>query len=197
MSDIKKKFIDIFFEPEEEEPIKEEEEKVSYTSSKDILAAFKKEKEKEKALEEENKEEIPTINAKDLLYRKPGQSAFINLDNNSKSSNFSFNEKNEYVMSSQISPMFGVLNEKKKKKSKNVISEEKKNITKSNESHLDIVISPIYGYGNREDEYISKKDKTAEVEELLKEDGDEVFDALSNGKDDSEINLFDLFGDED
>ena len=34
-------------------------------------------------------------------------------------------------------------------------------------------------------------------EELLKEDGDEVFDALSNGKDDSEINLFDLFGDED
>ena len=64
MKDIKKRFIDILFEPEDD------------PEEDDII--------KELDTKKQETKEVSTISAKDILYRKPEQSAFINLEETRK-----------------------------------------------------------------------------------------------------------------
>ncbi len=177
--EIKKKFIDILFDTdddEEDEP------------------SLEKEKKPEK------KKEDSTVKAADILYHKTGKSAFIDLDEKPKEVKAESRTGTSYEFSTQISPIFGVL------KGGEPPAEEKKEvdesqINKPEDSHLEIITSPIYGYATRD---------SVEKEETVEEDEDEPFDddeelhrlLLSEDErysryDDDDINLFDVFGDDD
>lgn len=197
MADLKKKFIDILFEEDSDEQELIED---SY--------------EKEDLSEKPKKES--TILAKDILYRKPGASAFINLNETHSNNQTVIEEEvtNEnYEMSSQISPVFGLIKENEKKVF-NVSPEITETQTiKPSDSHLDIITSPIYGYGNKEDAIDNNyevrnivddyenveltEDETAELHHLF-DDEDKLnksYDTLETSTDDEEISLFKLFGD--
>lgn len=166
MADLKKKFIDILFEDDLEEPEYQED--------------FNDEEKKEP---EEVKKES-TILAKDILYRKAGQSAFINLNENTKVEQIV--EKNDelYEMSSQISPIFGLIKENKPK-TVNVNPESTETQTsKPADSHLDIITSPIYGYGSKEDAI----DNNYDVKDILDDNRNDNYYQVS---DDELHNLFD------
>ena len=129
-NDIKKKFIDILFEPDDEDVIYE-----------------KPEEEKKPVKRPES-----TVKAKDILYRKPERSAFIDLEEK-KAEQQQKQVKSvvgDYEFSSQISPIFGVIKENKPEFKSNVSANESL-ISKPDNSHLEIITSPIYGYGKRED----------------------------------------------
>lgn len=195
MADLKKKFIDILFEDEEESEVL------------DLI----EEEEKKNTKSVEKKES--TILAKDILYRKPGTSAFINLDETSiKLSNDEPKVEDVYEMSSQISPIFGIIKENKPKSlniDQGVIDTQ---TNKPVDSHLDIITSPIYGYGNKEDAMknnydvkgIDSENEEVELHQLF-DDEDSVNETLqeittnvNNIKDEQEdsdeISLFRLFG---
>lgn len=195
MADLKKKFIDILFEDEEESEVL------------DLI----EEEEKKNTKPVEKKES--TILAKDILYRKPGTSAFINLDETSiKLSNDEPKVEDVYEMSSQISPIFGIIKENKPKSlniDQGVIDTQ---TNKPVDSHLDIITSPIYGYGNKEDAMknnydvkgIDSENEEVELHQLF-DDEDSVNETLqeittnvNNIKDEQEdsdeISLFRLFG---
>ena len=187
MSDLKQKFLDILFEDEDDE-----------TEVKDTPVI-----KKEAVKKEEKKEEIEesAIKAKDILYRKAGKSPFINLDNTTKGTHFDLNDSNQYEMSSQISPIFGLIANEDKRKV-NVSSEiTESQITKPADSHLDIITSPIYGYGSKEDAMDNNYDVkglSANDEDMrsLFDSADEPFDTLSSSSDDNDVNLFELFGED-
>lgn len=133
MKDIKKKFLDILFETveDEQDDIQEVEEEVV-----------------KRPIKEES-----SIKAKDILYRKSESSAFIDLnDLNKKEENTSKQKKeNDYEFASQISPIFGVLKESKRRPIKLDNEVNDAIINKPEDSHLEIITSPIYGYGDQED----------------------------------------------
>ena len=183
MADLRKKFIDILFEDDNDD-----EETNSNEVSTDV-----------------RKSESP-IKAKDVLYRKSATSPFVNLTEEPKRQEDSVAEKipEVYEMSSQISPIFGLIKENKPKvvSVKPEITESQTN--KPSDSHLDIITSPIYGYGNKEDAI----DNNYEVRNIIDENEDDelhhLFDEeenLNNSYDDmqdnpdEEISLFRLFGD--
>ena len=177
--DIKKKFIDILFEPEEND------------SEVELYEEHVKPKTAPKKME------IPTssVNAKDFLYKKGEQSAFIDLDPPKK------NERKviatpdgEYEFSSQISPIFGVIKENEYKVSTKT-DPDTKIVNKPDSSHLEIITSPIYGYAKQNEvpqtNYNEYFEDTSEQElhELLDDDfqDDHTYDDFA---DDEEINLF-------
>lgn len=198
MADLKKKFIDILFEDDLDEQEYQEE--------------LYDEKENKPV---ETKSDSPIL-AKDILYRKPGQSAFINLNEKPKEEKIIEDTKEIYEMSSQISPIFGLIRENKPKVV-NVNPETTETQTsKPADSHLDIITSPIYGYGNKEDAIENDYDvkdilddnndnddyQTTEDDELhnLFDNEEEVlnssYDSLDTKVDnEEEISLFRLFGD--
>jgi len=192
MADIKKKFIDILFEDEDEES-----------------EALEIEKKVNKEKSFETKKES-TINAKDILYRKPGASVFVNLDETPNNYNKEEKESNDiYEMSSQISPIFGVI---KESKPKNVTYDKDIIDTQTNkpvDSHLDIITSPIYGYGSKEDAMANNYDvKGIEEADATDEELHNLFDTqdlagslkkVNYTNDDDidfeDISSFKLFGD--
>lgn len=166
MADLKKKIVDILFEddPEDKEYTDEDAEEdgsKSKTSAKES-----------------------SILAKDILYRKSGQSAFINLDEKPKKDSYVEETNEVYEMSSQISPIFGVIKQNKPKVV-NVDHEKVETLTnKPADSHLDIITSPIYGYGNKEDAI----DNNYEVKDILV---DNNYEPYNHSEDDELRKLFD------
>jgi len=176
---IKKKFIDILFEPEDDD----EEEAVV---------------ERKKQPEKKAKEELSNISAKDLLYKKPEtKSAFINLDekkDKEKEKKIVADDlEGDYEFSSQISPIFGVIKESEHKKKANNSEADSKIINKPDSSHLEIITSPIYGYAkdNGEDysnqyEYYTDEEELHELLDDVKEEDEHTYDDFST----EELNLF-------
>lgn len=209
MADIKKKFIDILFEEEDDEQELRDD---SYYDESPT---------------ETKVNSNTTLNAKDILYRKSGTSAFINLYDKPKNTEYVDNnieiQNDEYEMSAQLSPIFGVIRENKKKEqnvSKEIIDSQ---TNKPSDSHLDIITSPIYGYGNKEDaikdnydvkgvcddNYVEKEYcEDEELHNLFDDDynnfddsndylNDDSYDALSNNDESQEeISLYKLFEDD-
>ena len=193
-SDIKKKFIDILFEPDEDE-------EENYERPQPVVTA--------KPTVRPVKKQESTVSAKDILYRKPEQSAFIHLDEEKKP------KKNEnkgvevtygdYEFSSQISPIFGVIKENKPKFT-SAPSVNETLVNKPDNSHLEIITSPIYGYGSRDDykkdhfdinEVMADPDEE-ELHRILDDDygyDEHTYDDIDDS--DSDINLFDLFEEEE
>jgi len=185
-SDIKRKFLDILFEPEDED------EEV-YEKPKQEVKPVKK---------QEN-----TVKAADILYRKQEKSAFIDLNEKKKKPEKKQEENvyGDYEFSSQISPIFGVIKESKVETNTSVSVDEAL-INKPDSSHLEIITSPIYGYGNRSDyekdhpdlfETIPASDEE-ELHRLLDEDygyDEHTYDDLED--ENEEINLFNSYGEEE
>lgn len=203
---IKKTFLDILFEPDDDEeeifPEKEDE-----TNLKQVEEDLKN--------DSTNKED-GQLNARDVLYRKSGKSAFINLDETMEQEIQSVSTKqeiknDEYEFSSQLSPIFGVVgtNDNNKKTVKKVDPEVSEHlINKPENSHLEIITSPIYGYGSKEDIEKGNDNQMIDEEELheLLDDNDDsaVHDDFSdhvyveyNDPDTDEINLFNSYGDDE
>lgn len=186
MADLKKKIYEILFE--EDEPEIEADENIT---------VFKSEKTADETLKDE-----PTIKAKDILYRK--SDIFVDLNESPKTAEEFIGSANEpYVLSTQISPIFGLIKEDKKKTNTydSMLNESQTN--KPSDSHLDIITSPIYGYGNKEevldkiDSYIDDgEEEMYEDEQLhnLFDDEDRLNDSLDKLNEDEEISLFKLFG---
>lgn len=196
MADLKKKFIDILFE--EDDPEQEVREDSYYSNTPDIKI--------ENIVKTNNDNESKS---EPVLHRSD-RSAFINLDekNTEKHDDIDTVIKEEYEMSSQISPMFGVLKESKKREYTFDENIEKHQTKKPLDSHLDIITSPIYGYANKED---AKKDNF-EVKNIIDDVDEEelhhLFDSEEEYLDksyneetnddlltDEDISLFRLFGD--
>lgn len=192
MADLKKKFIDILFEDDVDEQELQD----------DAYYAQKEEKPVEKTIDES------PIKAKDILYRKSNASAFINLNEpRPEKETFTLDEikKDEYEMSSQISPIFGVIKENVKKVVNVDPNVTEAQTNKPSDSHLDIITSPIYGYATKEDARENNYDVRSAIGENEDEQLHQLFDEEeslnnsydsldSNPLDDEEISLFRLFG---
>lgn len=189
MADLKKRFIDILFEDENEEELAEDS---NYEQDVETSSEPKKES---------------TILARDVLYRKNGASAFINLNETPRTDIRKNEEKpEEYEFSSQISPIFGLIKENEKKTvsvNPDIIQAQ---TNKPSDSHLDIITSPFYGYANKEDAQKNNYDVRSAIEENEEEELHHLFDKEeetlnssyddldSNPLEDEEISLFRLFG---
>lgn len=192
MADLKKKFIDILFEDDaEEEEIADE---IPSEERKSIAAANAK----------KNIEESP-IKAKDILYRKSSTSPFVNLNETKKPSSVVKEEftKEEYEMTSQISPIFGLLQENKDEKITVVSNLNETQTNKPTDSHLDIITSPIYGYSSgdslpQDNNNQVREDEEEELRHLFDEEEslNVSYDTLSQKPEEGsdEISLFRLFG---
>ena len=188
-NDIKKKFIDILFEPEEDE-------------EEEVYVRPKAEPKPVKKLEN-------AVKAKDILYRKPERSAFIDLEEKKKKEEKKepVNVYGDYEFSSQISPIFGVIKESKPEvKSSSSASVNEALFSKPDSSRLEIITSPIYGYGKREDFEKEHPDLFADhpfsdEEELhMLIDDDYAYDSHTYDdieEDNEEINLFNSYGEEE
>jgi len=176
-SDIKKKFIDILFEPEEEETPSESRKKTE--TRKEITEEF-------------------AVNAKDILYRKPEKSAFIDLYEKPKEK--AKKEESEYEFTSQISPIFGIIRNSDQKAVSTANTDETQ-IKKPENTHLDIITSPIYGYGSKEEAEragfsVGSYDEDDELHRLLDE-AESYHNHTYDDFDGDDINLFDAFGEEE
>lgn len=182
MSELKQKFIDILFE------------KDAPDAEDDFVESTDK----------ENKKEHSTIKAADILYRKgSNNSPFINLNEGKKVSakELLINEKEEYRATPKLSPIFGLINDSKTNENK-MPTEVEPIKTSGKISHLDIVPSPIYGYGTKEDyfksSYMSTGTSFAEEEhdehENIPQEEDPFLNNDNNIEEDN-ITLFDEFGD--
>ncbi len=190
MNDLKKIFTDILFEPEEkvelEEIIKEKNKKE--TAGKSDRSPFK---------------------ASEILYRKSG-TAFINYDEKKSASDTidSSLDDGEYEFSANISPMYGVINDGEKKSQEKAEVNEKL-VKRPANDYLDIVPSPIYGYGYKEDnetEFPEYEEASEKIEnDVMEEDDEEEIHRIFSDSDDDhsrtektgDISLFDIFGDEE
>lgn len=136
MSDIKKKFLDILFEQETEE-----------IEAEAPLVDVKVEK-KEEVKHNEKKESIKSPNVKDVLYGKQDKpSSFIDYFEVPKREK-PVDTVNEapYEMRDNVSPIFGPITQKEKKKKTATEKEIQKAVSSATQEYTGIVISPIYGY---------------------------------------------------
>ena len=205
MKDIKKKFLDILFETDDEE-----DEKETVVAPEPVV------------MKQPVKKEETSYNAKDVLYRKSDQSAFINLEETIKTvkENKTSATEEEYELSSQISPIFGLIKENKPTYKKPLDTDPDETLlSKPDDSHLEIITSPIYGYGSKDDQDINSlvidngyADDEEELHRLLDVDSnDSGYVRLSSPEkeeivypdesyqreEDDDITLFDIFGDKD
>ena len=183
MADLKKKFIDILFEDDPED--------------KEIS---------EKLLNNKNNKK-DQLSAKDVLYHKNSSSAFINLYEDTKKEISEIEKekeafKEEYEMSSQISPIFGMLKDGEPKAvTKN---DSLKTQNKKDNSVLDIVASPIYGNQFDEEDEINKdelnidefEDEEEELHNLFDEEERVEESVEDTDSKNEEIHLFNLFGED-
>ena len=192
---MKKKFSfrDILFEPEEPE-IEEEETEVEEEPVKPVVSKAQTNKEPEPA------EKTTTIKAEDVLYKK--SQTFIDYINSPVAQPEKKAEQNKeeevYEFSTNISPIFGVIEPREKKETPvktNVVTSQ---VNKPEDYHLDIVPSPIYGYSSKEE--AEKENYT--VNNLEEEISDDEMHSLFETQDslhvkDVEINLFDSYEEEE
>ncbi|MBO4919373.1 MAG: hypothetical protein J5365_04375 [Erysipelotrichaceae bacterium] len=176
--EIKKKFIDILFESDDDE-------------EDDPSLASEEKPEKKKA--------DSSVKAADILYHKSEKSAFIDLDEQPKTIKSETRTGEPYEFSTQISPIFGVLKGgQEPEEVKKDIDETQ--INKPEDSHLEIITSPIYGYASRES---VQKEETEEEPESDPYDEEELHrlllseDERYSRYDDDDLNLFEVFGDDD
>ena len=182
MTDIKKKFIDILFEPDEE-------------PEEEIVRPVKNKEKPEKT--------TSPIKAQDILYRKGG-SVFIDYNAMQESPKKSEDKplfEEPYELSSHISPIFGPIEDNSSKSETTIDGSGQTQIRKPADSHLDIITSPIYGYGKADDfdleGYYGQEDESAEIHRLF-EETDLYYQAKMDDdvlKEDEEISLFDIYGD--
>jgi len=133
--DIKKKFLDILFEPEE---VEKRERVVAKAPLEDV---------RPKRTEEVKKvEPTPQVQVK--------KTAFINVDNSSKDEediNIEISQIKEkinnkdYEFTQNISPIFGVVDKPKKADEPKVLTDDSQT-SKPSSSYLGTIISPIFGY---------------------------------------------------
>ncbi len=176
--EIKKKFIDILFEPEDDED-----------DDPSLLVEDRPNKKKEDS----------TIKAADILYHKSEKSAFIDLDDKPKVVKAESRTGEPYEFSTQISPIFGVLKggEKPEETRKDI---DESQINKPEDSHLEIITSPIYGYASKETVLKEEKEEEPDLEPY---DEEELHRLLLNEDErysryDDDMDLFDdAFGDDD
>lgn len=204
MADLKKKFIDILFE--EDDPEKEVLEDSYYSEPVGKHSSGANNTVTNNNVVNDVKQE--TVKNVQHAYRRGDKSAFIDLkDSKKEEAPLSQNKiKEEYEMSSQLSPIFGVIKENKRREitiDKNI---EEYQTNKPSDSHLDIITSPIYGYGNKEDaikDNYEVKNIIDDVDEdelhhLFDEEEylDDSYDKLNNDSlSEEDISLFRLFGD--
>ena len=176
--EIKKRFIDILFEPEDED------------DDPSLLNEDRPEKKKEDS----------SLKAADILYHKPEKSAFIDLDEKPKTVKAESRTGTSYEFSTQISPIFGILKGgEEPEENKNEVDETQ--INKPEDSHLEIITSPIYGYASKET--VLKDEKEEEDVQTDAYDEEELHRLLLNEDErysryeDDDIDLYDVFGDDD
>lgn len=180
MSDIKQKFINILFDGEEEE-----EEVVADAPIADVKPS------------NEVKKETSSVKAADLMYKKP-QSAFIDVEEKPVSAKELLTDSiddndEEYVLSPQLSPIFGIINNNGEAVHVEVSKRTDEQIKKPEDIHLDIIPSPIYGYGNKEENKHDFDEETyinKDIRHIFNDDIDDETIVV-----DQEINLFDDFKD--
>ncbi len=179
MADIRKKFIDILFEPEEDE-----EETVVTKPEPKKEAEVKKEVQVEKPVAAvEEKKDRNTIQAKEIMYKN---SSFANIELEKKDIPLkkAENDNYEYEALPNISPIFGVIDEKNAK-TKEVVSKVDTNQTmKPESSYLGTVISPFYGY----DEEKANEERMNILAKISKKKDDDLMDVTEE--------LGDLFEDD-
>lgn len=141
MSDIKKKFLDILFEPETEE-IEAEAPLVDVKVEKPIK------EEKVETIDNKEKETVKTPNAKDILYGKQDKpSSFIDYFEVPKVEKYVEEKPETYEMKENVSPIFGPISQKERKKKTASEKDIQKAVTStSTNEYTGIVLSPIYGY---------------------------------------------------
>ncbi|MBQ0035638.1 MAG: hypothetical protein KBT35_01835 [Firmicutes bacterium] len=179
MSDIKQKFINILFDGEDEE----EEEVVADAPIADVR--------------QETKKEASSVKAADLMYKKP-QSAFIDVDEKPISAKELLTDSKEeddeeYVLSPQLSPIFGIINNNGEAVHVEVSKRNEEQVKKPEDVHLDIIPSPIYGYGNSEESKHNFDEETyinKDIRHIFNDDVDDETIVV-----DQEINLFEDFED--
>ena len=137
MNDFKKKIFDIIFEPDTED--------VKAEAPLSDVNEYKKEPEKEETFEP-----VKMPKAKDILYGKTEKSSpFINYTEvpRKEEPKIEMNNKPVYEMRENVSPIFGPIVQKEKKK-RNVTEKEIQKAISSNfnSEYTGIVLSPIYGY---------------------------------------------------
>ena len=179
-----------------------------------LFDTFEDDEEDEKEIKELNKlkksaeeTKITTqspIKAQDILYRKGKSDTFIDLNETIRQSNEAKKAEEEYEFSAQISPMFGIIKEGDKKT--RTIEPEiiDKSTKKPADDHLDIVLSPIYGYGDKNEssnfDYTGERKVLTDTQELsrlfmLEEEQNTETQEDNDPFIEKEINLFDDFGD--
>lgn len=182
--DIKKKFLDILFDPDPED------------SQNSIFNDVNN-------VENKKEENLSNLKASDILYHKSEKSnIFVDLEEKPNKVNYvsEDNKNEEYEFNSQISPMFGVIetNDGIKLPIEKTIIE--KSTKKPLDDHLEIIPSPIYGYGKQDDikeEDYKPMSDTQELNTLFNQENDEEYSADDSDEIDleKEITLFDIFGD--
>lgn len=135
-STIKQRFMDILFEPDEEEKINE--------------------MKQERRIDKSQITETSTIKATDILYKKGGnddqKTVFINLTETKTNANTTQNEEKPlveeepYVTSPNLSPIFGNIDNTKKKRKSSTANVDYASTEKPSSNYLGMVLSPIYGY---------------------------------------------------
>lgn len=196
---MKKKFnfMDILFEQDtdEVEEVEEVEEPVKpFKKVEAEVPQYKQETEKPVV------DKTAPLKAEDVMYKK-SQTTFIDYINtpvgyHSDNKPEEKKEEEAYEFSTNISPIFGVIEPKKKEtvtKAKVVTSQ----VNKPEDYHLDIVPSPIYGYSSKED----AQKEHYEVNNLEEEVNEDELHRLFETQDslhvkDEEINLFDSYEEE-
>lgn len=178
MSDIKKKFLDILFEPETEE-IEAEAPLVDVKVEKPII--------EEPVIDKKEvvKETIKTPNAKDILYGKQDKpSSFIDYFEVPKIEKPVEDKPEEYEMRENVSPIFGPISQKERKKKIASEKDIQKAVTNTSASeYTGIVLSPIYGYDSGKANDARKsvfgkytKDNEPEINEDIFYDEEPAFD---------------------
>lgn len=175
MSDIKKKFLDILFEP----PVEEIQAEAPLTSLKG---------EEGVNIKKEEKDNVPK--AKEILYGKQDKpSSFIDYFVVPKKETKEEIAEEAYEMKENVSPIFGPIVHKEKKKKATLEKDIQKAITNNSDEYTNIVISPIYGYDvskandarktlgdytkedkkNDNDDYLYEEEQAFEIPEDMKE----------------------------
>lgn len=167
MSDITKKFLDILFEPEAEEIEAE--------------APLKDVKENNKDIKNISKQQTKSPNVKDVLYGKQNKpSSFIDYFEVPKTEKKVVEETSEtYEMREKISPIFGPITQKEKKKKQVPEKDIQKAVTVSTNEYTGIVISPIFGYdvakANDARKTLNDKSSTIEEENIVTDPSEDLF----------------------
>lgn len=180
MGDLKRKIIDILFE--DEPPVIDE------APLSDVMNTKKEVKNMSVENKEKSKERTVKVpDAKEILYgKKEKQSSFIDYfetgDDSSTNKSVAKETKNEekYELRENVSPIFGLINQKeRKKKSASNKDIQKAVVNNPPNEYVSIVISPIYGYDadKANDARKALEDKGSKKDSSeIKEDMASIFD---------------------